>query len=315
VINHNSQVASEKRSRVLKAMKQLGYKPNAFAQALVTNRSNSIGMVLGDMSGWFPGSMVQGVEQIIGGTGMHLIVCNGHAKAHMERQATDFLVGRRCDALIAHIDALSDEELVDISKQYQTPIILINRYIHELADHCVYLKNEFGGTQATEYLIKNGHTDIACITGPLRKADSRERLQGYRHVLEKHDILYRDELVVEGDFLEEGGVKATKRLLERNKTFTAIFFCNVNMAIGGLSALKEVGLRVPDDVSIVGFDNALMARYITPQLSTVEMPINAMAHSAAQLALSHINNTSYEDIQKEFIPQLIIRDSVTVANR
>lgn len=313
VINNNCKVASEKRNLVLKAMKKLGYKPNTFAQSLVTNKSNSIGMILGDMSGWFPGSMVKGVEQIIGNTGMHLIVCNGHAKAQMERNAIDFLVDRRCDALIAHIDSLSDEELVEISRQYQTPIILINRYIHELSDHCVSLKNELGGKLATEHLIQQGHSDIACITGPLRKADSRERLQGYRNVLENNKIPYREELIIEGDYLEEGGYKATKRLLDRTGNFTAVFFGNDNMAIGGLNALREAKLGVPEDVSIIGFDNALMSSYVTPKLTTVEMPITKMAQSAARLALAFSNETPYADIQKEFIPRLINRESVANA--
>jgi LacI family transcriptional regulator len=314
VINGTCIVAAEKESKVLKAMAELGYKPNTFAQSLATNRSNSIGIIVGDMLGWFPGSMVQGVEKVIADTGLHLIVSSGHAKANTERQAIDFLIDRRCDALIVHIDALSDNELIEISKQYSTPIILINRYIHELRDHCVYLNNESGGQLATKYLVRQGHTKIACITGQLYKPDSRARLQGYRMILDHYHLPFREELVLESDYSEDGGFKTVNRLLERTNDFTAIFFGNDNMAIGGLNALKDAHFKVPEEISIIGFDNALMSRYITPKLSTIEMPITDMAEAAAQLALSFINKKKFYDIQQEYNPKLISRESIVKNN-
>ncbi len=309
VLNDTVPVADETKRRVLNAVQKLDYQPNAFARGLVTNRSGGVGVTVNDLSSPYFGTLLKGVEEVIEEAGMHLIVASGHAKAETERRAVEFLKQRRTDALIIHSEELPDADLLNWAKG-DIPILVIGRYIAELAKSCVYLDNETGGRLATRHLLEKGHRRIAHITGPLSIHDSRERLVGYRRALEEAGLNYEEDFVVEADFMEAGGQIATKRLLERKLDFSAIFVANDQMAVGVLQTLREAGLRVPEDISLVGFDDVLLARYLYPALTTIRQPLFEMGQAAAKLALAALDGKEM-GVRRKFEPELIVRKSVT----
>jgi len=312
VVNGNKWVAEATRQRVLEAMAELGYHPNSFARSLATNKSETIGMVVGDLAGPFFGEMMQYAEQAVRDAGKHLIITSGHSTLEEERDAIQFLLKRRCDALILHLDLTPDEEIIELAKAESTPMILVNRLVPALADQCVYLDNEAGGFLATQHLIEQGHRLIACITGPLYKADARERLAGYRRALDAAGLPFDQHLVVEGDFMEPGGEVAVTTLLQRKVDFSAVVVGNDLMAIGAYNGFKQAGLRIPQDVSLVGYDDVLMSGYLEPPLTTVRVPVAEFGSEAGRLALKLGEGIDCE-IHNRFMPSLIERGSA-IAN-
>ena len=309
VANGNKWVAEETQARVRAAMAELGYTPNTNARALATNKSDIIGMVVGDLGGPFFGDLMHQVEQEVRRLGKHLIVTSGHGNWDDENDAVEFLLQRQVDALILHVDSLSDEELYALTQRTETPIVLVNRFVPELAAQCVHVNNELGGRLITQHLISQGHRDIACITGPLYKADSRARLQGYRQALEAADIEFRQELVVEGDYTEPGGSLAMERLFRRELSISAVVCGNDLMAYGAIRLAKSHQLSVPRDLSVAGYDNIVMSAYVEPGLTTMHVPIGKMGLQAGQLAVALAAKRTL-DVQHEFDPQLVIRESV-----
>lgn len=308
VVNGNKWVSESTRDRVLESMRELGYEPNSFARSLATNKSDTVGMVVGDLSGPFFGPMMQAAEKTIRDAGKHLVITSGRSSLEEERDAIQFLLKRRCDALILHLDLMPDEEIIALSDREKMPIILVNRLIPELADQCISLDNEAGGYLATQHLIELGHTQIAHIAGPLYKSDARDRLAGYRRALEAAGISYDDRLVVESDFLEAGGALALERLRRRNHPFTAIVGGNDLMAIGVINSLRQQGVRVPEDCSVVGYDDVVMSGYLVPGLTTIKVPAEEFGGQAARQALKQSEQLDCE-VQNRFQPVLIERAS------
>jgi len=324
VLNGNVPVSAATRARVLEAIAELNYHPNTFARGLVTNRLGGVGAVINDLASPFFGPMLSGIESVMEARGMHLMVSSGHARADSERDALEFLLHCHADALIVYIEALSNADMVAFAAK-GTPVVLIGRQVPELEGQTVYLDNVAGGRLVTEHLLEHGHTRIAHITGSRAIYDSQARLEGYQQALAAASVPLDSTLVIEGDFQEQGGYDATKQLLAKTD-FTALFASNDQMAAGALNALREVGLTVPDDVSLVGYDDVLLARYLYPPLTTVRQPITEMGRAAAQLALQLLdsaltgdaltgdaltgNHASIEEVTRRFEPTLIERQSV-----
>ncbi len=308
VLNGNVPVSETTRARVLKAIEELNYHPNTFARGLVTNRLGGVGAVINDLASPFFGPMLSGIERVMEARGMHLMVSSGHADADAERNALEFLLRCRADALVVYIEALCDAEVIDFAGR-GTPLVLLGRRVAKLEGQTIYLDNVAGGRMVTEHLLEHGHRRIAHITGSHAIYDSQARLEGYQQALTAAGIPVDDTLIIEGDFQEQGGYDATKQLLAR-ADFTALFASNDQMAAGALNALREAGLTVPNDISLVGYDDVLLARYLYPPLTTVRQPITEMGRAAAQLALQLLDDASTEEVTHRFEPLLIKRQSV-----
>jgi len=302
-------VTPANKTAVLAAIEQLHYRPNAFARSLATDRSGAIGVVVNEVTGLFYGGIVQGIESVVEKHGMHLVVSSGHRVAERERQAFDSLTQSRADALILLVSATSDYDLIELANR-DRPVVIIGRHIEELADRCVFVDNVHGGYVATRHLIDQGHERIAHLTGNLSMKDGRDRLEGYKAALREAGLEFDEALIVDSEFVEAGGYRGMQRLLRRGRDFTAAFAANDQSAAGALLALKESGLSVPEDVSIVGYDDVLLAKYVSPALTTVGQPYVEMGRSAAKLALSAIGIAPATRIVTKFEPKLVVRDSV-----
>ena len=313
VLNGTSKVAAPTRERVLQAIATLDFTPNTFARGLATNRSGGIGLTVNEISSPYFGAVIHGVEQVVRARGMHLMVSSGNADAALERASVEFLLQRRCDGLIVQADALPDEVLSELVQRGDVPVVVFGRSVAEIDDACVVADNELGGTLATEHLLRYGHRHIGHITGPLSYADARDRLGGYRRALETAGIAYDERYVVESTFREEGG-HAAAHLLERAPELTAIFLANDQMAAGAIRTLREGGHAIPTDISVVGYDDVFLARYLTPTLTTVRQPLVEMGRAAADLLLARLDGEPRE-VMHRFDPALVERQSVARAAR
>ncbi|MEX1056683.1 MAG: LacI family DNA-binding transcriptional regulator [Natronospirillum sp.] len=306
VMNGSARVSQATRERVDKAMEDLGYTPNAFAQSLASNRSNSVGLVVSELSGPYYGQLMTGLENTLRSANKHLLIASGHGDESCERDAVEFLLSRRCDALVLHTERLSDQYLIELAAR--VPAVFINRHVAALPDQSISLNNEAGGFQATQHLISLGHRRIACITGPMWKPDAAARLEGYRRALQGIGIAYDEQMVVEGSFSETGGREAIERLLGRKRSFTALVAGDDDIAIGALTGLRARGHRVPEDIALVGFDDAPYARYVSPPLSSVYLPIGEMATMAGKQVLKRVYHKPAE-LRNRFEPELVVRAS------
>lgn len=307
VMNGSDRVTESTKRRVMEAMKSLGYRPNSAAQSLASNRSNAIGMVVSQLDGPFYGPMMAGVEDTLRQARKHLIVAAGHGEAAAENEAIEFLINRQVDGLILLVERLDADYLLPLNER--VPTFLINHHIDGLRNQSVWIDNLNGGYRATRYLIEQGHSRIACITGQTWKQDAIDRLEGYKNAMNEAGLPIDDRWIVNSYFEVPGGIEAFDTLQDRKVDCTAVFATNDELAFGVMEAASEAGIHVPDDLSVIGFDDVLTATYVKPKLSTMHFPMFDMASSAARMALQWIYQKR-PPAELAFKPTLVERQSV-----
>ena len=225
VINKSPKASQASIDAVTKAMSKLGYRPNAAARALVNQSTNTMGVLVGDVSDPFFGSLVKAVDKVARENGKHILIGNGYHSPQDERQALELLINNRCEAIVLHSKGLSDQELISYANEVKG-LVLINRHIPELADRCIALDNHKGAYLATEYLIRHGHKKIACIASSHKIEDANERLQGYLAALNDSQITLPKSYIAFGEPNSEGGEAAMTDLLTQGIDITAVVTYN-----------------------------------------------------------------------------------------
>ncbi|SUB83534.1 Galactose operon repressor [Pragia fontium] len=309
VMNNSPKAKSATRQTVLSAMETLQYHPNANARSLARQTTGCLGLIVADVSDPFFGAMVKATEQIAYANGSFLLIGNGYHDQHRERQAIEQLIRHQCSALVVHAKALSDDELRGLMMQIPG-MVLINRSIPDLEQRCVALDDRYGSHLATQYLIQQGHRHIGLICSNHKISDAEHRLQGYLDALAEQKIPINNRCITYASPDETGGEKALIELLERNQQMTAVVCYNDTMAAGALSVLSDNNIQVPQQMSLIGFDDVLIARYLRPSLTTLRYPIISMAHQAAELALALSQGKPLPDVTHLFHPTLVKRHSV-----
>ncbi len=302
-------VKPAKRAAVERAASQLGYQPNVLARGLARGRTMSVGVLTQDISSPFYGDMLRGIEQGLSGSGYLPIFADGHWQAEEEMAALDVLLGRQVDALIVLGGFISDDRLAQVARQL--PLIAFGREVPELAGCCLRLDNFGGAFRLTAHLIEFGHRRVAFIAGPSSHRDARDRLAGYRAALEQAGLPVVPELILPGDFVEPSGFLAATRLLEGREVFSAIFAANDQMAYGARLALHRKGVRVPEDISLAGFDDLPGSSYTTPPLTTVRQPTFDLGMALAGSTLRVLGG-GLADLPAPLEPQLVIRESTAM---
>lgn len=310
VMNNNARVSDNTKKKVLDAMKTLGYRPNATAQSLASNRSNSVGVLVSEVHGPFFGQMMSGIEAELRAAGKHVIITTGHSEEDKEKDGIEFLISRNCDAIIAHVEAVSDEYLVELNEG-KTPVYLVSRQVDVLKEKCISLDNELGGYLATKALIDLGHERIAYIAGPQFKADASYRLEGHKRALAEHNITFDENLFYIGDFKETGGIDGLKHFLNKQYQFSALVCANDEMASGAMKYAREHDISLPEQLSIIGFDNIIFANYLYPTLTTINNPVYDMSKMAAKLVLKEVYLNKKLEIDPLFKPTVVMRNSIT----
>ena len=305
VLNDTTPVTEEKRKAVLAAMKEMNFEPNIFARGLASGQSYTIGVVTQNLGSPFYDSISQGVVSGLADTAYSPIFADGQWQTDIGKAVVKTLIGRMVDGLIVIGSRLTPDFLEDLKQTI--PTLLVGTQMDGWENLCLFIDNEQSGFEATQHLIELGHTKIAHITGITEHQDSIRRLKGYRRALKEANIKVDEDLICEGNFDGESGVSGVEQLLKRGKPFTAIFAANDTTAFGARLALFRRGIRVPEDVSIVGFDDQNEAAFFTPPLTTIRQPAEEIGNAAADTLVKLINKQEYET--KKLKAKLIVRES------
>ncbi len=305
ILNGTAVVSETKSRAVEEAIAALGFVANPVARGLAGGRTLSIGVVTQAIDSPFYGAALRGIEDQLGPEGYSPLFVSGHWDAATEVRCIDVLRSRRVDGIIVLTGRISDAALKACAKAL--PVVVTGRKLKAPGLFSLHFDNFEGGRLATQHLIQLGHRRIAFITGDPAHADSTERLRGYRGALEAAGIVFDPALVVPGEYHEVNGLLAVDRLVESRQRFTAIFAANDQMAFGAALGLQRRSLRVPDDVSLVGFDDLPTSQYAIPPLSTVHQPAYEMGRLAATAMLEMLSGV--KPTAELAAPRFVARES------
>ena len=304
-------VAEDLRARVLAAAKELGYVPNAHAQALARSSTSLVGVIVHDVSDPYFSEIARGIQQVAGGSGRLVTFCNSYRDPAREMEYVRLLHAQRVEALIMAGGGLDDRgysqamaEQIEAFTASGGRVAFIGR--HNIPGDAVLPDNVGGARAIARLLAELGHRRIGVIGGPPLVTTSRDRLDGFRGSLRDYGITLAPEQIAEGDFSRDSGARAAIELIERDPRITAIFALNDLMAVGALAALRERGIAVPGRIPVVGFDDIPLAADVTPALTTVRVPMIEMGARAMRLALE----PSGSELRVEHLPtEVVVRAS------
>lgn len=309
VINETRYVSAELRERVLKAMEELNYHPNTLARSLRQGISHTIGLIVPDNSNPFFADVARVVESRGFEAGYSTILCNSDGQLEKELTYVNVLLAKQVDGVI-FIGASSQSEHIALLTEERVPIVIADRQMPGAEADVVLVDNYRGGYLATEYLISLGHCRIGCITGPSDTAPSADRVRGYRSALTAAGLPIDEDLIIRGDFRYASGASGARELLDLKEPPTAIFACNDVMAMAAMAAIREKGLAIPDDISIIGFDDIPQASFTSPPLTTVAQPIQDIGRIAADLLIERISGSTSRPSQMIILDvKLVVRGS------
>jgi LacI family transcriptional regulator len=308
VLNATRFVAPERRERVLLAMRDLGYEPNAVARSLRVNRSRAIGLIISDIGNPFFTAVVRGVEDAAQAAGYIVILCNSDEDPDKEETYLRQLRSNRVDGLILAPAGVAHAYLRALVRQ-ASPVVFIDREVPTLEVSAVVLANEPAAYAAVGHLIELGHRRIGMIIGRPEVSTTAQRRAGYERALLGARVEIDPRLVQEGGSKVEPGREAADRLLDLAERPTAIFSANNQMTIGALAAFEERGVRVPDDMAVVSFDDFAWAGFFRPPLTTVAQPTYELGRRAIEVLLRRIEDGSAPPERIELPGTLVVRDS------
>ena len=309
VLNNKADVSDKTREKVLKIIDRLNYNPNSIARGLVMNKTYTIGLIVPDISNAFFAEIAKAIEDELREYGYSVIFFNTDNDKDREKESIDLLRSKQVDGLIGACSHDSKDEVLALGKA-GFPIVQIDRLVDDSQIPSVIIDNILSGYEATEYLIKKGHRRIAHITGALDTNTGIRQAEGYRKALQEYGIEIDEELVMEGDFSQESGYLAMKEILERNKDLTAVFAGNDMMALGAYRAIYAAGLKIPEDISIIGHDDFTLASLVSPALTTMQQPIYKIGKVAASLLIDIIKGKKNKEGLIVVNTSLIERSSV-----
>ncbi|MGC3874682.1 LacI family DNA-binding transcriptional regulator [Halomonas sp. GXIMD04776] len=311
VVNDTRRVAPETLERVQRAISELGYRPDSVARTLKSNRSHTIGMIVTTAHNPFFSAVIRGVEDHCFANGYSLVLCNADDVEEKQLTYLQTLLDRRIDGLIV-MTSRNAPAFVEALKQQRLPTILMDAA--PSADQDIAVVNDdsrLGAKLAIDHLLAQGFEDIALLTGPEDHPRSRERLAGALEALQAAGIGMPVERIVTTNLLADGGFRAMQRLLEHRPYPQAIFAFNDLVAIGAMRAAHECALRVPEDLSVVGYDDIELARYLSPALTTIHQPIYELGATATAQLIERLEHDRPLDPSLSLAPRLVIRESVT----
>jgi len=307
-INNRPEINLETKKRVLQIAKELGYIRNAAAVALRTKKTGTIGVVIADNRNPFYAEVLNGMEEAARGKNYHIILANTQRDYKKEEEAINLLLAKRVDGLLITPVQDRDDDIKNLIDA-NIPFVIVGRDFENIEVEAVYNDEVKGGFLATEYLIKKRHKRIALVDGFLYKSPARGRLEGYKKALKKYGIPLDDDLLSVGDIDVKDGYERTKQLFEKELDFTAIFAYNDMMAFGAMQAIKEKGLRIPEDIGLVGYDDIPFSSLISPALSTIRLKKQELGAESVKLLLSRINGNRKKAKKIMLDVELITRET------
>ncbi len=307
-LNGTARIAPATQAAIDAAVEQLGYRPNSIARSLVTKSTQTIALLLPDISNPFYAALVSGIQEYVLSHDHTMLLCTTEGNAAREEQYLHLLRAKQVDGALVDGLVLPADRLSRFVRD-GFPIVCLDRDIASAAIPVVQVDNHMGGKLATQHLVVLGHKRIAHITGVPSLGISKERQAGYAEALETAGIGFDQRLVAIGTFSEDGGYRAARDLLLMSPGLTAIFAANDLTAVGALNAIAESGRRVPDDVSVVGFDDLRLASYTSPPLTTVRQPATRIARLASELLIGLTRGEEVGQMRHLLEPSLVVRSS------
>lgn len=303
-------VSEEVRKRVLNAAKKIDYEPDQIARSLKTKRTNTIGVIISDITTYFFTSVVRGIADVASQSGYDLVLCNTDEDPEKENKFLRVLVGRNVDGLIISVSGKNTylKKLVRAG----LPIILLDRRVEDLETTQLVVDNENGAYEAVTYLIRLGHRRIGIINGLAYIQTTEERFNGYKKALQDNRIRLDPQLIKYGDFKMAKAKEVTRELLDIKNPLSALFISNEAMITGALLTLRERNINIPEQIAIVGFDDPVWGPLLDPPLTAVSQPAYPMGTMACQTLLQKINEPGREKRSFEELvlkPKLIVRGS------
>ncbi len=311
VLSGNGYVSQETKDRVFKAVAESGYRPNLLARNLATKTTQTLGLVVTNTlyHGVYFSELLYHVARMTEDKGRQLILADGKHSAQEEREAIQYLLDLRCDAIIIYPRFLTVDEMDEIVENHSQPIMVLNRRLRRHASHCVWSDQKASAMRVVERLIALGHRDIAFITGSLDSPTGVERLAGYKDALAGHGIALNEALIAEGRWTPETGAAGVESLRQRGVTYSALVASNDDMAIGAMKQLHQLGVKVPEQVSVVGFDDIALAPYMVPSLASVRVPVTEMIKESINRLIFMLDGGEF-NFQQSFPGALIERESL-----
>lgn len=312
--NKPNTISKSTKERVLNLAKEMNYKPNHMAVSLVTKKSKMIGLVVPDISNNFFADLAKNIESSCEEEGYSLVLANSKNSLSSTQKYVNHFIGRGVDGLI--LAFYTDEEentkrkIIENLNQYEIPIVTVDSWIKGLVRPGVSVHHAEGGYIATKHLLELGHKRIGCITGMNGNYSSDRRLKGYTRALKSEGIKINASYIIEGDYQYLSGYKAAKEIFKQD--ISALFVCNDLMAYGAYTAAKEANLRIPEDISIVGFDDLLFSKMLSVPLTTVHQDIEKLGSRATELLLDYMKNGKPKKDFYRLEPSLVIRESTKI---
>ena len=317
VINKSGFVSQDKIERVNAALEKLDYRPNFFAKSLRIGKTHSIGLCVPDNSNPFFAELAKCIEKISYQNGYNIILCDSDYSSSKEKEYINILTNQKVDGFVL---VSSSYDNILFQNKIKTPFVVIDHNITDTFGRKIEIDYQSGGYLATTHLIDKGHKRIACIAGPANKNTTDQRLLGFMKALKENDLNIDDSLIEQGNFKVDGGISAMKRLLDNPNPPTAVFVLNDLMAIGAIHAIHDSGLKVPEDISIVGYDNIHLSSVLNPPITTIAHPVELMAQCIMDMLFNCIDPKDQPGEESaiknhNITPELIIRRSTGSCNK
>ena len=314
VINKTRFVAEATQERVRAAVEELNYAPSAVARSLKCNTTRTIGMLVTQSSNPFFAQVMHGVENYCYKQGYTLIVCNTEGSINKQRDYLRMLHEKRVDGLLVMCSDLTEELHALLERNSELPMVIMDWGPRNLTTDKIIDNSEEGGYLATRYLLGMGHTKIACLTGHKEKLTCVERIKGFERAMAESNVPVNYDFIVEGDFECETASAITEQLLNLPVRPTAIFCFNDIMALAAVSKIQLMGLNIPEDISVIGYDNIDLSAYFSPPLTTIHQPKRRVGKTAVEILLERIKDKDHERRIFEMKPELVERSSVKKIN-
>lgn len=287
-------VRDENRIKIETAIKELNFEVNEVARGLKTNKTKTIGVVIPELNNNFCTEIITAMEDILRSHGYATIVCDCRTDKELEKKAVDFLYRKRVDGII-NMPVNSDGSHLACFHKAKKPIVMIDRKIIGIDCDYVLVDNLTAVKNAIQMLIDHGHTNIGMIGGPEGIFTAQERLLGYRLALMEAGIVPEERLIEHGDYTINSGVRCLENLVKNNKDMTAVFIANYEMTMGAVIGINELGIKLPDELSVIGFDSAEFARACKPKLTIVTQPTAEIGKKVAELIVKRIEEDNSKD--------------------
>lgn len=282
-------VRPKNKEAIEKAIKELGYVRNEYARGLKTRKTMTIGILIPELKNVFSTTIISSMEDVLREKSYGVIVADCKNDTEIEKQSIDFLLSKMVDGLVV-MPITTDVKQLEQVIEREMPLVIIDRMTNAKGISHIVIDNQEVSYKAVTQLIENGHKHIAIITGSEKVYTARERLNGYKNALTNHNLTVVKDNIYDGLLSVKGGYNAMKEIIASANSVTAVFVTNYEMTIGAILAINEMGKKIPNDYSFIGFDNMEMAQIVTPKLATVNQPLDDIGYNAARMLLDIIEN-------------------------